>query len=687
MKGSLNEAKRLISLFASEEDPHTFQVFDDTEDKAPEKAGISHGQIDKLFDRLQFANQQQCGVFFTVNQTDGKGRKASNIQKVRAVFLDLDGAPLEPVLARGVKPHAVIESSPGRYHVYWLVDNCPLEKFRPVQKALISEFDGDPSVHDLPRVMRLPGFFHHKYEPFLTRIMEINPELPPYQLNDLISGLGLDLSKPEKASSTVINPNLPLGDGFRTEALTRQIGHWIRMGFNNHSIEDGLRLWNSRNLEPLPDEKLMSTLNSIRRRDNEKLAEEEPLVAEFNSRYSVAPVGGKTVVIDHAANQPLFCMSFEDFKKLHLNRPRIDKKTAPDYWLSHPKRRQYEEVVFKPGAPANDDVYNLWRGFNCEPSEGDCSLYLAHVRDNICDGDAVSYKYLLDWMAHTVQKPEELPGVAVVLMGRQGTGKGVFVNEFGRIFGDHFKQVSSSEQLLGRFNSLLADSLLIFMDEALWGGEKKLEGVLKTLITESRRTIEFKHKDMVPMNNYNRLIMATNNDWAVPAGPEERRYFVLSVSDRRMQDTAYFQAITDQMNTGGRAALLKTLLERDISKTNIRIAPKTRALLRQKEESFSSVEDWLYGKLKEGRILEGHEDWETEIDKQALYCNFKEQMDDRHTKDNAFHRRLKRLLPGIREERTTNEFGSRTRVLKLPSLKECRAKFEAHLNQKVDWEE
>lgn len=29
MKGSLNEAKRLISLFASEEDPHTFQVFDD----------------------------------------------------------------------------------------------------------------------------------------------------------------------------------------------------------------------------------------------------------------------------------------------------------------------------------------------------------------------------------------------------------------------------------------------------------------------------------------------------------------------------------------------------------------------------------------------------------------------------------------------------------------------------------
>ncbi|WP_257265763.1 primase-helicase family protein [Endozoicomonas sp. ONNA2] len=290
-------------------------------------------------------------------------------------------------------------------------------------------------------------------------------------------------------------------------------------------------------------------------------------------------------------------------------------------------------------------------------------------------------------MAHTLQKPEELPSVAVVLMGRQGTGKGVFVNEFGKIFGDHFKQVSSSEQLLGRFNALLADSLLIFMDEALWGGEKKLEGVLKTLITESRRTIEFKHKDMVTMNNYNRLIMATNNDWAIPAGAEERRYFVLAVSDQRMQDTAYFQTITDQMNNGGRAALLKTLLERDISKTNIRIAPKTRALLQQKEETFSSVEDWLYGKLKEGRILEGHDCWVAEIDKQTLYRNFQEQMDDKHTRDNAFHRRLKRLLPGAREERPTNQFGHRTRVLKLPPLEECRSHFEAHLNQKVDWEE
>ncbi|MFK0570699.1 DUF5906 domain-containing protein [Endozoicomonas sp.] len=687
MKCNLNEAKRFLSLFAPEEHSHTFQIFDDTDDNDGSKARTINGHIDELFEQFQFFNQQRIGIFFTVNQTDGKRRTKDNIRKVRALFLDMDGAPLEPVLAKGVKPHALIESSPGRYHVYWGVDDCPLEKFKPVQKALIAKFNGDPSVNDLPRVMRLPGFNHHKYEPFLTRIMEINHELPPYQLDDLISGLGLDLSKPEKVSTAPVDPNLPLADGYRTETLTRLIGQWIRMGMNNRTILNGLQAWNNKNVERLPYDKLKKTLKSIRKLDNEKLAENEPLICELNSRYSVAPVGGKTVIIDHDSNQPFACMGFEDFKKLYISRPRIDKQTAPDYWLTHPRRRQYEEVVFQPGAPANDEIYNLWKGFTCEPAEGDCSLYLAHIRDNICNGDSVAYQYLLDWMAHTIQKPAELPGVAIVLMGKQGTGKGVYVNEFGRIFGNHFKQVSSSEQLLGRFNSLLADSLLIFLDEALWGGEKKLEGALKTLITENRRMVEFKHKDMVAMDNYNRIIMATNNDWAIPAGPDERRYLVLPVSSQHMQDTTYFQAITEQMNTGGRAALLKTLLERDISKTNIRIAPKTRALLRQKEESFSPVEAWWYGRLQEGQILDTPDNWVNEIDKRALYHNFQEHMDDRYTKENSFHPRLKRLVPTIREERPLNEFGRRTRVLKLPPLKECRSNFEAHLNQKVDWEE
>ncbi|MGH8603344.1 MAG: DNA-primase RepB domain-containing protein, partial [Gammaproteobacteria bacterium] len=89
-----------------------------------------------------------------------------------------------------------MESSPGKYHVYWLVSDCPLESFPPAQKALAAKYGGDPVVHDLTRVMRLPGFFHQKKEPFLTRIIHENPCLP-YAMAEIISGLGLELGNGE----------------------------------------------------------------------------------------------------------------------------------------------------------------------------------------------------------------------------------------------------------------------------------------------------------------------------------------------------------------------------------------------------------------------------------------------------------------------------------------------------------
>jgi hypothetical protein len=76
-------------------------------------------------------------------------------------------------------PHIVVESSPERWHCYWLVEGMALEDFRAVQKAIIGRFNSDPSVHDLPRVMRLPGFFHCKEKPFLIRIFETR-DAPPY---------------------------------------------------------------------------------------------------------------------------------------------------------------------------------------------------------------------------------------------------------------------------------------------------------------------------------------------------------------------------------------------------------------------------------------------------------------------------------------------------------------------------
>lgn len=141
------------------------------------------------FEQLPEANEKGAGVFVVVNETTGD--KDENVIGVRAVFVDLDGAPLEPVTDCGLTPHIVVETSPGRYHAYWKVVECPLDRFKPVQQAIAGRFNGDKSIINLSRVMRLPGFIHQKAEPFQTRIISIGDH-EPYTMQQIIDGLQLD---------------------------------------------------------------------------------------------------------------------------------------------------------------------------------------------------------------------------------------------------------------------------------------------------------------------------------------------------------------------------------------------------------------------------------------------------------------------------------------------------------------
>jgi putative DNA primase/helicase len=178
LEPDLIAARTFLELLDPDAEDFCFQCFDDGELKRGHLAKVAHGTLDEEAGRLTAWNRAGAGVFVTINETDGMGRKAENITRVRAVFPDLDGAPLQPVLACMLEPHIIIESSPGKYHAYWIVDGLPLDQFRPVQKAIAARFGGDRSVHDLPRVMRLPGFWHQKGEPFRTRIHGISDRLP-----------------------------------------------------------------------------------------------------------------------------------------------------------------------------------------------------------------------------------------------------------------------------------------------------------------------------------------------------------------------------------------------------------------------------------------------------------------------------------------------------------------------------
>jgi Protein of unknown function (DUF3987)/RepB DNA-primase from phage plasmid len=185
-----SEAARFLCALDPKVVHFTFQTFDDNSDLKRDKlAKKLHGTLQKRWPELVDLSQRGAGIFVTINETDLKGREAENIVRVRALFVDLDGSSLDAILNDNniPAPHIIIESSDGKFHVYWMVSNVPLKAFRSLQKFLIARFDADKKVHDLPRVLRVPGFPHQKIKkgvvspPFMSRIHSIN-KAPPYDV-------------------------------------------------------------------------------------------------------------------------------------------------------------------------------------------------------------------------------------------------------------------------------------------------------------------------------------------------------------------------------------------------------------------------------------------------------------------------------------------------------------------------
>ena len=159
------QARDFLAALAPGETDFTFQTFDDDDtrdEKRPELARVTQGSLAERLSELSRLSALGAGVFVTVNRTDLKGRREANIVAVRALFADLDGAPLSVLERLGLLPHIIAMTSPARFHVYWRVNGVDTAEFAGLQKRLAALLGSDPSVCDLPRVMRLPGFPHQK---------------------------------------------------------------------------------------------------------------------------------------------------------------------------------------------------------------------------------------------------------------------------------------------------------------------------------------------------------------------------------------------------------------------------------------------------------------------------------------------------------------------------------------------
>ena len=220
---------------------------------------------------LERLNSRGAGIYMCINETDGKGRRASNVIKVRSCYADLDGSPLEVALA--YQPSMVVESSPGKYHCYWFARDVPLQAFSEVQKNIIRALGSDPAVHDLPRVLRVPGFYHQKKEPFLTRIVSHTGDIFKYR--DLVaffppvqrqkwSAKKYNLDK-RPAGAEGYKGNYGASNGSRNVHIFKRIGGMMKRGKSWDYIEQEAAKENQACNPPLEVEEFQSLLRSARR--------------------------------------------------------------------------------------------------------------------------------------------------------------------------------------------------------------------------------------------------------------------------------------------------------------------------------------------------------------------------------------------------------------------------------------
>ena len=470
---------------------------------------------------------------------------------------------------------------------------------------------------------------------------------------------------------------------------------------------------------------------AIKQIESAKFYDIDPWLHKFNNKYAVVQnYGGKCLIIndqhDHSLDRKrLTRQTFATFKEAYNNR-RVqigtDKHDNPKYmpagkwWLENEHRRQYSAIAFAPEVTLPDDVYNLWRGFSVTSVPGECKLFLNHMHDNVCSGNDVYYDYLLKWMARAVQHPERPGLVAVVMRGGRGVGKSFFAHTFGKLFGRHYMQISNSGHLVGNFNSHLRDLVVLFADEAFFAGDKKHESILKTLVTEEQMAIEAKGIDVEMAPNCIHLIMASNDLHVIPAGGDERRFFVVDVGDAKKQNTDYFRAITEQMErkidkdgnestdkkdeNSGYKALLNYLRTMDIEDFEVRHVPNTEALREQKLLSLSVVEEWWYQKLLNGCTLSNGDEWQTDLPVDNLVDDYVREVKrfniTKRGNATAMGRFLKKVCPCIttssrktsfevQEEHWTRHVHRRTRWYNLPPLDKARSMWEDQYG-KTDWD-
>lgn len=238
----LKVAERYLTLLDEAADQFTFQTFDDLKSrKDPSLIKVLNGTLEQHATDMTRLQWRRAGVFVTVNETDGAGRKNDNIKRIRAVWCEWDNP--EPLPNFPLEPHLIVESSPKKYHIYWRVEGLMPPEFDGVMQTMVSVYGSDPNAKDRARVLRLPGFWHQKGEQFQVRIVEESGAIP-YGRNEILQAFPPTSRPRSRSAQPVSSQTIPPDEVARIRAALAYISsddrdEWVAVGMALHSTGAG----------------------------------------------------------------------------------------------------------------------------------------------------------------------------------------------------------------------------------------------------------------------------------------------------------------------------------------------------------------------------------------------------------------------------------------------------------------
>jgi hypothetical protein len=367
-----------------------------------------------------------------------------------------------------------------------------------------------------------------------------------------------------------------------------------------------------------------------------------------------------------------------------------------DFW-NNPSTEIYKKLAFSPN-PEPPDTLNLWIGATITPKFGSWQTIKSFLYDVICSGELATYQYLIKYLAHMLQKPEEKPGVMVVLLGGEGIGKGTLEQILRKIFSATTVLISDVDSVVGRFNTALERAYVVFMDEALFHGNVSSTERLKSFVTSQYIQIEEKHQPERSIESFHRFFAASNAKHFAHIDPDNRRMFYLKVAETNKGNHQYWDGLYKAIEGCEVEAMAADLWAEDLSNFVVRKRPESSELLAQKIASLPPFERFWFDALFRAETSSltmysslRYEAWEKDhfwptneiLESFQSFAKFAQRYQTFTSKNLADS--LVLICPSAKKVRRS-EFKSRAWGYALPPITTARAEFEAYLGgSKIKW--